>query len=55
MDWKKTCNIYGHPLYLYLYPYTQYIKNSWDFPGGPVVKTLPSHAGGCGLDPWVGN
>ena len=25
-----------------------------DFPGGPVVKTLPSKARGCGCDPWSG-
>ena len=23
----------------------------WDFPSGPVVKTLPSNAGGMGLIP----
>lgn len=27
----------------------------WDFPGGLVVKTPLSHAGGCGFDPWLGN
>ena len=26
----------------------------WDFPGGPVVKTLPSNAGGAGLIPGWG-
>ena len=26
----------------------------WDFPGGPVLKTLPSKVGGCGFDPWSG-
>ena len=26
----------------------------WDFPGGPVVKTLPSNAGGAGLIPGRG-
>ena len=25
-----------------------FIEKSWDFPGGPVVKTLPSNAGGLG-------
>ena len=29
---------------------TQY----WDFPGGPVVKTLPSRAGGVGSIPGWG-
>ena len=24
---------------------------TWDFPGGPVVKTSPSNAGGAGLIP----
>ena len=27
---------------------------NWDFPGGPVVKTLPSSAGGVGLIPGRG-
>ena len=27
---------------------------SWDFPGGPVVKTSPSKAGGMGLIPGQG-
>ena len=26
----------------------------WDFPGGPVVKTLPSNAGGAGSIPGQG-
>ena len=26
-----------------------------DFPGGPVVKTLPSNARGCGFDPCLGS
>ena len=26
----------------------------WDLPGGPVVKTLPSNAGGAGLIPGQG-
>ena len=26
----------------------------WDFPGGPVVKTLPSNAGGAGSIPGRG-
>ena len=29
-------------------------KNSWDFPGGPVVKTSPSNAGGVGSIPGQG-
>ena len=28
---------------------------SWDFPGGPVVKTLCSQCRGPGFDPWSGN
>ena len=27
----------------------------WDFPGGPVVKTLCCHCRGCGFDPCSGN
>ena len=27
---------------------------SWDFPGGPVVKTSPSNAGSVGLIPGQG-
>ena len=26
----------------------------WDFPGGPVIKTLPFHLRGHGFDPWWG-
>ena len=29
-------------------------KISWDFPGGPVVKTSPSNAGGAGSIPGWG-
>ena len=29
-------------------------KKSQDFPGGPVVKTLPPNAGGPGLTPGPG-
>ena len=28
--------------------------NSRDFPGGPLVKTLPCNVGGCGFDPCWG-
>ena len=28
--------------------------NHWDFPSGPVVKTLPSNAGGAGSIPCQG-
>ena len=28
---------------------------SWDFPGGPVVKTSHFQCRGCGFDPWSGN
>ena len=34
--------------------YPEYIKGSWDFPGGPVVKTSPSNAGGAGSIPGRG-
>ena len=27
----------------------------WDFPGGPVAKTLPSQYRGPGFNPWSGN
>ena len=27
----------------------------WDFPGGPVVKTLLCHCKGHKFDPWLGN
>ena len=30
------------------------VKAKWDFPGGPVVKTLPSNAGGEGSIPGWG-
>ena len=29
-------------------------KSCWDFPSGPVVKTLPSNAGGVGSIPGWG-
>ena len=29
-------------------------NGAWDFPGGPVVKTSPSNAGGAGLIPGWG-
>ena len=29
-------------------------KENWDFPGGPVVKNLPSNAGDVGLIPGRG-
>ncbi|CAI9159093.1 unnamed protein product [Rangifer tarandus platyrhynchus] len=36
--------------------YLVYIKNSRDFPGGPVVKTSLSNAGGVGsMVPWLGS
>ena len=30
------------------------IKNCWDFPGGPVAKTLSSQCKGPRFDPWSG-
>ena len=32
-----------------------YISKETDFPGGPVVKTSFSNAGGCGFNPWSGS
>ena len=29
--------------------------SSWDFPGGPVVRTSRFHCRGHGFDPWLGN
>ena len=29
-------------------------NNIWDFPGGPVVKTLHFHCRGHRFDPWSG-
>ena len=34
--------------------YSALKSNEWDFPGGPVVKTLPSDAGDVGLIPGRG-
>ena len=31
-----------------------YKRERWDFPGGPVVKTSPSNAGGAGSIPGRG-
>ena len=30
-------------------------KQSWDFPGGPVVKTVHSQCEGHRFHPWSGN
>ncbi len=27
----------------------------WDFPGGPVVRTLCFYCRGHGFNPWLGN
>ena len=32
-----------------------YFKTCWDFPGSPVVETLPSNARGVGFIPWLGS
>ena len=37
---------------LCLHPQKEIEMNSWDFPGGSVVKTLPCKW--CGFDPWLG-
>ena len=34
--------------------YSALKSNEWDFPCGPVVKTLPSNAGDVGLIPGWG-
>ena len=34
--------------------YVEYFKNSWDFPGGPVVKNPPCNAGDKGSVPGWG-
>ena len=31
------------------------LMSTWDFPGGPVAKTLNSQCRGPGFDPWSGN
>ena len=31
------------------------IRDSWDSPGSPVVKTLRFYCKGCRLDPWSGH
>ena len=30
------------------------LKNSWEFPGGPVVRTLHFHCQGRRFNPWLG-
>ena len=30
------------------------LRNDWDFPGGPVVKTPSFHCRGRGFNPWWG-
>ena len=36
------------------FPSLQKVLWVWDFPGGPVIKTLPSNAGGVGSIPGQG-
>ena len=37
-------------------PYDLLLKSAiWDFPDGPVGKTLSSQCRGPGFDPWPGN
>ena len=38
---SQKLNIY---IYIYIYIYISQLINEWDFPGGPVVKNLPSNA-----------
>ena len=45
--WEKEIACYPHSSYLQQ-SYPKKIKK-WDFPGGPVVKTLPASARGAGL------
>ena len=36
--------------------YLKIIRNyCWDFPGGPVAKTLHFQCRGSGFNPWSGN
>ena len=30
-------------------------QESWEFPGGPVIRILSPYCRGCGFDPWSGN
>ena len=40
----------------YVNPAIHLIKRiPWEFPGGPVVRTLRFHSHGLGFDPWSGN
>ena len=39
--------------HLSIFPYfPRQRQHTWDFPGSPAVKTLPSNAGRYGFDPW---
>ena len=40
---------------MYLLAVYVQMGDSWDFPGGPVVKTPHFHGRGHGFDPWWGN
>ena len=35
--------------------FLKYVIYFWNFPGGPVARTLCSQCSGPGLDPWSGN
>ena len=44
-------------LYIYIYIcHYLFLKDTfWEFPGGPVVKTLPFHFRECRFSPWLRN
>ena len=45
-----------HSLMNSISPSLFYFKSpSWEFPGGPVVRTPPSHCRGPRFNPWSGN
>ena len=41
-------------MYIFCYVIVDFDQKHRDFPGGPVVKTSPSSAGGAGLIPGPG-
>lgn len=46
----------GHSLMTFFLGSCCHIKTYlWEFPDGPVVRTLCIHCRGSGFDPWQGN
>ena len=52
---KDFTNKYNLQMFSHIFIVVFQNPHSWDFPGGPVVKTTHSQCRGPRLDPWSGN